>query len=381
LKARLDMAEKAPHKPRRGKNLIEAERDRLRAILNSMEDGIYIVGRDYRIDFMNRALRSELGNGEGQLCHEFFGHDVSLCEECQHGMGSFGPDVRREWHAPATRKTYELAVCPIHEPDGSISRLHLLRDITVRKQLEGKLQEHSQQLEAKVAEQAERLLRRDRLALLGEIAAGIAHEIRTPLGAIVTGIKLLEKGCQGQEEQTLIFELLTRETRRLEKKVSEFLEYARPRHPHPGPTSIPRLFDEIRSILLTDKALLGAVHLEVTVDQSLSVWPLDGDQMKEALLNLSVNALQSLQGQGHLWLEARATDDRLDLLVRDDGPGIKHEVLAEIFRPFYSQRTGGTGLGLAICKEIVDAHEGRISVTSIPRHMTTFRICLPRPDF
>lgn len=357
---------------------IEAERDRLRAILNSMEDGIYIVGRNYRIDFMNRALRSELGNGEGHLCHEFFGHAESQCAECQHGMGSFGPDVRREWTAAATGKIYELSVCPIHEPDGAISRLHLLRDITVRKQLENQLHEYSQQLEAKVAEQSERLLRQDRLALLGEIAAGIAHEVRTPLGALMTGIKLLEKGCREPEEQKLIFQLLTRETRRLEKKVSEFLEYARPRLPRLAPTSIQGLFDELRSLLLTDQSLLGTVRIHTSIDPTVPDWPLDGDQLKEGLLNLCVNALQALQGRGQLWLEARHHGDRLEVLVRDDGPGIGRDILPEVFRPFYSMRTGGTGLGLAICKEVVDAHEGRITVTSLPGHMTTFRITLPR---
>ncbi len=95
------------------------------------------------------------------------------------------------------------------------------------------------------------------------------------------------------------------------------------------------------------------------------------------MLNLCVNALQSLQGVGHLWLEARANGDRLDIAVRDDGPGIAREVIPNVFRPFFSLRSGGTGLGLAICKEIVDAHGGRISVSSIPGRMTTFRITLP----
>ncbi len=371
------MVKRSSGKARAKRDPVEAERDRLKAILNSMEDGIYIVGRDYRIGFMNRALQSELGNGEGQFCHAFFGHEAALCEECQHGMSSFGPDVRREWHAPATGKTYELSVSPIHEPDGSISRLHLLRDITVRKQLEEALQQHSRQLEAKVAEQAERLLRQDRLALLGEISAGIAHEIRTPLGAIITGIRLLQKGCQGGDEQALVFELLTRETQRLERKVSEFLEYARPRLPNIVPTPVGRLINEVGSLLHTDHGLLGNVTLQVYVDGGLCDWPLDEDQMKQALLNLCVNALQALDGRGTLWLEARAVGDRLDLLVRDDGPGIPRDILPHIFRPFYSRRAGGSGLGLAICKEIVDAHGGRISVTSVPGHATTFRISIP----
>lgn len=358
---------------------IEAERDRLRAILDSMEDGIYIVGRDYRIDFMNLALRSEMGNGEGQLCHEFFGHDADNCDHCQHGMGSFGPQIRREWTVTATGKTYDMAVSPIHEPDGHISRLHILRDITDRKQLEARLQEYSQHLEVQVREQAEKLLRQERLALLGEISAGLAHEIRTPLGAIITGIKLIEKGRQRDQDRKLIFELLKRETTRLNEKVSEFLTYARPRQPQWTPVSVHALFDEVRRLITTDESLAGRVHLICSVDSRVPEWPMDHDMMKEALLNLAVNALQSLNGTGKLRLEAQVTGEVLEMIVRDDGPGIPIQEIQNIFKPFYTLRSEGTGLGLAICREIIEGHGGQISVSSIPDHSTTFRILLPQP--
>ncbi len=354
----------------------ESERDRLKAILDSMEDGIYIVGRDYRIDFMNLALRSEMGNGEGKLCHEFFGHDVASCSDCQHGMGSFGPQIRREWTVAATGKTYDMAVAPIHEPDDNISRLHILRDITERKQLEARLQEYSLDLEAKVREQAEKLLRQERLALLGEISAGLAHEIRTPLGAIITGIKLLEKGRESEDDRKLIFDLLMRETTRLNVKVSEFLTYARPRTPQLATVSVPSLFREVSSLVSVDEALVGEVRLESTVDSGLPDWPMDRDLMKEALHNLCVNALQALQGRGVLRLEARFAEGALELLVKDDGPGIPTHEIQNIFKPFYTLRFEGTGLGLSICREIVESHGGRISVSSVPGRATTFRILL-----
>src|SRR5512144_3029722 len=101
-----------------------AERDRLKAILDSMDDGIYILGRDYRIRFMNRALRNDVGDGEGQRCYEFFEHDRASCEECQHGMSSFGPQIRRERFLPKTQKLYDVLISPIHEPGGTIARLH-----------------------------------------------------------------------------------------------------------------------------------------------------------------------------------------------------------------------------------------------------------------
>ena len=358
---------------------IASERDRLQTLLNSMEDGIFIVGRDYRIELMNLALRREFGEGEGRLCHEFFPYDPSFCEQCRHGMSAFGPELRQEWYFKETDKTYDMAVSAIHEPDGSISRIHILRDISGRKRLEGQLLEHSRNLEAKVAEQAEKLLRQERLALLGEISAGLAHELRTPLGAIITGIKLLEKGDQKPEERDLLFGLLRKETARLESRLSEFLAYAKTRTPRPTPTDISTLFREIEAILSTDAQLLGEAELKSAVQPDLPEWPLDTYQMKEVLLNLCVNALKAMRGKGGvLSLEARSHGDLLEIIVRDNGPGIPLDGLPHIFKPFYSRRPDGTGLGLAISKEIVESHAGRITVTSFPKLGATFRITLPR---
>jgi two-component system, NtrC family, sensor histidine kinase HydH len=357
---------------------ILAEYHRLQAIFDSMDDGIYIVGRDHRIEFMNRALRNVLGDGVGRACHEYFGHDPADCHDCQHEMSSFGPELRREWTSPAIHKTYDMIVSPLHQPTGVISRLHILRDITQRKHLEAQLQEYSLNLEAKVAEQADKLRRQERLALLGEISAGLAHEIRTPLGAIVTGIRLLEKGEQTPQERALVFSLLKKETARLERKVSDFLSYARVRLPQIKNTRVGSLLEEVRSILATDLVLLGAVTLEVKKVPDLDTWPMDAEQIKEVLLNLGINALQSLQGQGALRLEARLCEDELEMAVCDDGPGIAPDALAEVFKPFYSRRPGGTGLGLAICQQIIESHGGRILVTSNANYHTTFTIRLSR---
>ena len=358
---------------------VAGERDRLKSILDGMDDGIYIVGRDYKIRFMNRALRSDVGEGEGQFCYDFFNHDRSSCEECQHGMSSFGPLTRREWFLPKTQRFYDVLISPIHEPGGKISRLHILRDITERKQLESALQEYSRTLETKVAEQSERLLRQERLALLGEIWAGLAHEIRTPLGAIMTAIKLLEKSCPSEEEQKALFALLKNETHRLQRKLSEFLRYAKPRPPQLSDVGIRALLEELRTLLTMDRQLVGEVAVELVVDPDLAVWPLDHDQTKESLLNICLNALQALDGKGMLTLEAKASGDALQLFVRDNGPGIPADEIPHIFKPFHTNRPGGTGLGLAISRQLIESQGGRISVTSIPRLNTTFKISIPHP--
>jgi two-component system, NtrC family, sensor histidine kinase HydH len=356
---------------------VAGERDRLKAILDSMDDGIYVVGKDYHIRFMNRALRNDVGEGEGQHCYDFFEHDRSSCEECQHGMSSFGPLIRREWFLPKTQRFYDVLISPIHEPGGKISRLHILRDITERKKLESALQEYSKTLETKVAEQSERLLRQERLVLLGEIWAGLAHEIRTPLGAIMTGIKLLEKSCPSEEQQKVLFTLLKSETNRLQRKLSEFLRYAKPRSPQMAEAGVRELLEDLRTLLTTDRQLVGNVTIELNMDPDLTVWPLDHDQTKESLLNICINALQALGGVGVLILEAKVRGDDLELFVRDNGLGIPVDAIPHIFKPFYTNKPGGTGLGLAISRQLIESQGGRISVTSIPRLNTTFKISIP----
>ena len=357
-----------------------AERNRFRVILDNMDDAICIVGPNFRIQFGNLALRRLIGEGEGQICHEFFGHDPSICERCQHEMSSFGPELRHEWHWLERERFYEITVSPIHAPDGDVSRLHILRDITERKRLEAQLRQHSKRLETKIAEQAELLLQKERLALLGEISAGLAHEIRTPLAAIITGIRLIEKGCEQTADSKLVFGLLKRETARLERKVQEFLCYAKPRLPQLVETPIGSLLEEVRTVVAADHQLLGNVVIGLEVKPPDLTWPLDADRMKEALLNICINALQSLRGNGTLRLEARCYyAGVLEMLVRDNGPGIPASFLPHIFKPFYSRRAGGTGLGLAISKDIIEHHRGHITVTSIPNLHTTFRITLRQP--
>jgi signal transduction histidine kinase len=225
------------------------------------------------------------------------------------------------------------------------------------------------------------LFRRERLSLLGEIAAGLAHELRTPLGALLTGIKLLEKEPQDPDQKAMLFDLLKKETSRLERKLSEFLEYAKGRLPERRPTSVRALLEETRALLEADRDRVGKVRIRVQVPDTVGEFPLDEDHLKQVLLNLGRNALQSLNGSGTLDLEARRGPHGLEIRVRDDGPGIASHHIPHLFKPFFSTRPGGTGLGLAICKDIVEAHGGRISVTSLPRVQTTFRILLPDQPF
>jgi signal transduction histidine kinase len=205
-----------------------------------------------------------------------------------------------EWTSLATGSTYDMLVSPLVNPDGTNSRLHILRDVTEQKKLEARILEYSHHLEDKVAKQAERLRRQERLALLGEIASGLAHEIRTPLGALLTGVKLLEKGGQREPEKDLVLSLLRKETLRLKEKLSEFLAYARPSKPNLTSGLVAELLQETVAQLQQDSELTK--EMKITYEPAAEEEPcyFDRAKMKEVILNLGINSLQALDGKGAL---------------------------------------------------------------------------------
>jgi signal transduction histidine kinase len=353
------------------------ERDRLRAIFENLTDGVFTTDRNFRIDFVNQDLRYQFGDGIGKTCHQFLGLSSTNCLQCHEGMGAFGPPLRLEWTSLVTGNTYDMLVSPLSNPDGTTSRLHILRDITEQKKLEAKLFEYSQNLEGKVAEQADRLRRQERMAVLGEIASGLAHEIRTPLGALLTGIKLLEKGGQEHTDEEFVLSLLKKETLRLKEKLSEFLAYARPSKPELAPGLVADLLNETVAQLHQDSELTKDVKIIYEPAGEESVCNFDRAKMKEVLLNLTINALQALNGEGTLRLSSYQSHGQQLIQVSDNGPGITEEDLDQIFKPFFTRKKEGTGLGLAIAQGVVEDHGGKIKVTSISGQRTTFTVSWP----
>ncbi|MGD8315218.1 MAG: ATP-binding protein [Syntrophobacterales bacterium] len=356
---------------------VRNERDRLRSIFENLMDGVFITNRDFRIEFMNQDLLYQFGDGIGKKCCDFFGLSPTNCLQCHEGMSAFGPPQRLEWTSLATGSTYDMLVSPLVNPDGTNSRLHILRDVTEQKKLEARILEYSHHLEDKVAKQAERLRRQERLALLGEIASGLAHEIRTPLGALLTGVKLLEKGGQREPEKDLVLSLLRKETLRLKEKLSEFLAYARPSKPNLTSGLVGELLQETVTQLQQDSELTK--KMKITYEPAAEEEPcyFDRAKMKEVILNLGINSLQALEDKGTLRLNSFQSHGLQWIQITDNGPGIPAENLDHIFKPFFTSKREGTGLGLAIALRIVEEHGGEIRVSSVPDRETTFTVSWP----
>lgn len=228
-----------------------------------------------------------------------------------------------------------------------------------------------------ILEIEEQLRRTDRLSTLGELSAGLAHEIRNPLGSIRGTAEILKDGVDPDDPRHEFAQILIKEVDRLNRVLEDFLRFARQAPLERG------LFDlnaVVRDVL--DLTRRQAERHDISVVIKLAELPQlagDGGQIRQALLNLVLNALQAMSAGGQLTVTTRLADGLAEVAVADTGPGIPPGEESLIFKTFVTTRPDGTGLGLPISQRIVASHGGQISVTSVPGEGATFTVTLPLP--
>lgn len=234
----------------------------------------------------------------------------------------------------------------------------------------------------------EKMRERDRLAALGEMSAGLAHEIRNPLGAIKGAAQCLNpKSLPGEDGEFL--EVILEEVDRLNRVVTAFLDYARPLKQNFGNTDLNEVVT--RTVRLIQNEMPKNIELKIELSETLPQVNADAEQLKQVLINLVQNALQAIgKNVGFITLRTvapereselrAAASDMVEIQVEDNGPGIPLEQQQNIFVPFFTTKEKGTGLGLAICQRIVKNHGGAIAVQSRKGEGSLFQIQLPASD-
>lgn len=223
----------------------------------------------------------------------------------------------------------------------------------------------------------------DRLAYVGTLASGLAHEIRNPLNAMNMNLQMLEEeihaGHQQPEAETASLLSSTKgEIRRLESLVNDFLSYARPAEPRFETRDLNQTVDEVVRFLRAELQQKGVV-VETTLPDTLPLVAMDEAQMRQALMNILINAKEVLGPGGRVAVStAVGTDGDVLVSIQDNGPGIPEELRSKIFEVFYSTRGGGTGLGLPIAQRIMETHGGWIELVSEVGKGTTFLLHVPR---
>lgn len=233
-------------------------------------------------------------------------------------------------------------------------------------------------LEQRVAEKTREVLRADRLATLGGIAAGFAHEIGNALNVIRGYAAVMVRELPSESPNRADAEAVRREVARAAGLIERFLVFARARTVHPLAQPIaPILRDAVE--VIGPAAGEARVAREVSIDPDLPEVVADAELLRQAFLNLGVNAVQAMAGRGggRLAVSARRDGSGVVIAFRDDGPGMDRETAAHAFDPFFTTKANGTGLGLAIVRQAAEAHGGTVEVESAPGDGATFRIRLP----
>jgi signal transduction histidine kinase len=238
-------------------------------------------------------------------------------------------------------------------------------------------EETKKKIEIRVREQTAALLEREKFSALGEVSAGLAHEIKNPLSAILSGMSLLESGKRTEAERERIVKLVKREAGRLNSSLTDFLLFARPQHLKRVRIDLNGLIREIARLVEEDPEISGEAQIILELAELPAIW-FDDEQLRQLIWNVVLNGLQAMEGKGRLVIRTgREGEDWWRLEVEDTGTGIPEEIRDRIYDPFFSTKRDGTGLGLSIARRIVRAGGGGISSESAPGKGCKFIITAP----
>ena len=255
----------------------------------------------------------------------------------------------------------EVIATTLREEDGAfLGHVILFRDMTEIRRLE------------------EEVARSRRLASLGSLAAGVAHEIRNPLSSIKGFASYFRERYRDNPEDRETAEVMIREADRLNRVITQLLEFARPLTMDRVPTPLPAVIRHALK-MVEGEARKKGVTLETDLSAEIGEVPLDADRMTQVFLNLCLNAIAAMEAGGVLRVSLARRDERtVRITVADTGIGIPKEDLPRVFDPYFTTRSSGTGLGLAIVHKIVEAHGGEVRLESEPGRGTTATILLPK---
>lgn len=248
------------------------------------------------------------------------------------------------------------------------------RERRQRQELEATTQQLSRTYR-ELQDNLEHLKRAERLSAVGQLAAGLAHEIRNPLASIEGAADLLTPGAADDAMRAEFVEIIKKECRRLGRLLTEMLSFARPRPPQFESTDVESIIDSVLTLVRAS----GHKQIEFRreVQAPLPAVECDAEQIKQVLLNLTMNAAQAMENVGEVAIAAARRNENVVIEVKDQGPGISEENMDKIFSPFFTTKKSGTGLGLTVAQQIVMRHGGVLMVHPNQPRGAVFSILLP----
>ena len=335
-------------------------------VVQSIPSGLITLSPSGLVTFANPAatyiLRRDAHDLIGSHISELGFFTESEWRAVHEGMGA-APVMRWEkddFHAGDEPHTLGWAVTPLHTLDGIASGYTLIfQDLTDMKRLESEV----------------RL--KDRMAAVGELSAGIAHEIRNPLAAIAGSVQVLKKSEALTPQEQRLMSIILRESERLNKSIADFLRFVKPQEKRPAEFDIAASLSETLDLLANSAELSSEHRIERQIAPPSYTIVGDGDQIRQVFWNIARNAVQAMPRGGRLRVQTEVADGAYNIVFADSGRGMSDSDQRRLFQPFRTNFPTGTGLGMAISYRIVQEHGGRIDVRSREGSGTMITVSLP----
>jgi signal transduction histidine kinase len=342
-----------------------ALKENLDQLLANLADGLMFFDQQDRLVLATPAVGRFLNKPAEEMLRqtpaEIFAPEDSLNSILRSAFAGRKAVNAQTVEGSSQSKTAQVAVSVlfVEEQGSPVASLVTLRDAETRAQLENQIDTAA------------------KLAAIGKLTAGVAHEVRNPLNAMVLQLEVLKAklGDQGKAVMPHL-EILGSEVRRLDRVVRTFLDFTRPVELHPVDTDLEALVEEV---FRTAEPEASRHHVKLVLQRNGGTTArIDRDLMRQALLNLVLNGCQAMPSGGELRISSRCVARQVEIEVADQGVGIPPEGRSRIFSLYYTTKPAGTGVGLAMSYRIVQLHNGSIDFSSEVDRGTTFRLTLPR---
>ena len=348
--------------------IIIKERDRSKKILSAIGETVYILDSHLNIIEVNRAYLNifELKAEEvtGMKCYDLFFKRKEICQNCPlPEIFNSGASIRMEKMIPlpeGEKGYFDIIFAPLIDERGNVIEVMCdARNITKRKEME------------------EKLARSERLAAIGELSAGVAHELRQPLGVINNSVYYLKKKLKDitQEKVKKHLTMLEKEVKHANYLITDLVAFASREAPVFNECNINQTIEEV----LFSFEIPPNIEVKKELEKSIPTISADSYQIQRVCFNLVSNAMSAMPKGGYL--EIRTGEDKdgenIVISITDTGEGIPKENIAKVFEPYFTTKARGLGLGLSLCKKYLEAHGGRIELESDVGKGTTFIVKLP----
>jgi len=347
---------------------LELSNQQLKRLFNGITDGISVIDRNYTVLNANAGIASITGKADSDLvggnCYRLYNSGEAPCPGCpvqetfEKGVAS---SAQIGWRIPGRRpRDIQIYIFPLLEEEGKVRCvIEYAKDVSERKALEQKLFQSA------------------KLAAIGTLAAGVAHEIRNPLGIMKTSADMIRRNSRRGEQNHELAGFMMEEVERLDRVVTQLLDFAKPSMLNVKPCGINDVLDRALA-LVAPQYRLHDLRVVRKYGNDLPAIAGDKEQLCQVFLNLVINAAQAMEGGGTLTLETGHGDgETVWAGVSDTGGGIDPSILNNIFDPFFSTKEKGSGLGLTIGYRIVESHRGKMEVKSAPGKGTTVTVSIP----